>query len=413
MKRIVVSILALLILLAFPGCAQEEVPEVPTEPEPGESILWETMPSLTYGVMESEKLETLPWYSGRAESSGRANQWAETKDGFYLGFDSQLFYADKNNMFNWVPVCSKPNCSHPQGSPRCNGYIGVNRFILLNNSIHFLAIMSHFKELTRSELNDFALFSKSLNGSDMQFETHIELNNSTDGSVISGSLIGPYWVHRRVLLNPDGSYSDATYCYDLRSSNLTIWHDKNSDERSMVLSPSRSDELYGDYAVLHNIPERDYYRIEDGKPIATHAIAYVQRGDYLSGNVLRQFRTNDGYYDINLETGEEVFLAEPRLENSVSLIVLPNCVIESTIGSAEHPNGVPHMMAIFDGESWLQVKLPPELENRVFTEELLRIATVASDRVFVMVGRTVFQYTLYQIRLDQEDLVMEYVYEMR
>ena len=142
MKRIVASILALLILLAFPGCAQEEVPEVPTEPEPGESILWETMPSLTYGVMESEKLEVRPWYNGRAEAAGRSNQWAETKEGYYVGFNSQLWYADKTDLRNWIPVCSKPNCSHDESNTSCNAYLGGSaNFLIRDGRIFFCAHM--------------------------------------------------------------------------------------------------------------------------------------------------------------------------------------------------------------------------------------------------------------------------------
>ena len=139
MKRIVASILALLILLAFPGCAQEEVPEVPSEPEPSESLIWEKMPALTYGVMEHEKLEVLPWYSGRTEATG-SYQWAETKDGYYR-LDTESFllsYADKADLQTWLPVCGKPNCRHHANTLTCNAVMRYGTFFLREGKLYFV-----------------------------------------------------------------------------------------------------------------------------------------------------------------------------------------------------------------------------------------------------------------------------------
>jgi len=101
MKRTVSILLVMLMTLAMlAGCA-EEIPETPTEPQPGESLVWETMPKLTYGVMEYEKLEMLPWYNGRAEATG-SYRWAETAQGYYrLNTENMvLTYADKADLQN-------------------------------------------------------------------------------------------------------------------------------------------------------------------------------------------------------------------------------------------------------------------------------------------------------------------------
>ena len=423
MKRTIAFLLTLVMIFGLLSGCTDEVPEVPTEPDPSDSQSWETMPQLTYGVMEYEKLEVLPWYSGRAEVSGRSNQWAETKEGYYVGFNSQLWYADKTDLQNWIPVCSKPNCSHSDVSTSCNAYIGGSaNFAIIKGRIYFCAHMVDHKELTRSESWDLALFSRALDGSDMRFETHIEGDTSATGYMQESYFVGPYWMYHRVLLNADGSYTGTVYRYDMRDGSITTWYEQTYEDGQMRwIAPARYAELYGDYAVENTYLGMDYFQITEGEPVATHVVDHPKEGtflsgsnsgDYLSGNVLRQFRTNDGYYDIDLESGEEVFLAEPRLENSVSFIVLPNCIIETTMGRSAQPKGARQAMEFFDGETWRQVKLPPELEEQYSIYKPLMIATVASDRIFLMIGSP-FRYTLYQIRLDQEELVMEYVADMR
>ena len=141
MKRLLSGLVSILLLLSLlPGCA-EEAPVTPTEPEPAESRLWETMPQLTYGVMEYEKLEVLPWYSGRTEATG-SYQWAETRDGYYrLDTESLLLsYADKAILKNWLPVCGKPNCRHHANTLTCNAVMRYGTFLLRDgNSILWIS----------------------------------------------------------------------------------------------------------------------------------------------------------------------------------------------------------------------------------------------------------------------------------
>ena len=75
------------------------------------SEVWKEMPTLTYGILESDPLEVLPWNSGRCEAS--VNYFmAETELGYYLLFKTYLYYADKSNLSNWTPVCNRPDCKH-------------------------------------------------------------------------------------------------------------------------------------------------------------------------------------------------------------------------------------------------------------------------------------------------------------
>ena len=94
MKRFLIGLSAILLLLTvFSGCDAEE-----KAPAPIGSAVWETMPQLTYGTMEYEKLAILPWNSGRCEATSY-DTLAETNQGFYLiDASNRLLYADKADL---------------------------------------------------------------------------------------------------------------------------------------------------------------------------------------------------------------------------------------------------------------------------------------------------------------------------
>ena len=67
---------------------------------------------------------------------------------------------------------------------------------------------------------------------------------------------------------------------------------------------------------------------------------------------------------------------------------LPNCIIETTVCSSQHPDGTPHAMVLYDGSSWRDVQLPSELLHATYSDfdpeqaMGLDVACVTSDRVF-------------------------------
>ena len=52
---------------------------------------------------------------------------AETEDGYFLASDRMLYYADKDNLEEWVVVCNKPDCNHRD--EKCNGFLQLNTTI--------------------------------------------------------------------------------------------------------------------------------------------------------------------------------------------------------------------------------------------------------------------------------------------
>lgn len=112
---------------------------------------------------------------------------------------------------------------------------------------------------------------------------------------------------------------------------------------------------------------------------------------------------------MNLDTKEEVKIADARLANSDAMIELPNCIVESTLFNNAHdqlPEGANHSMVFFDGQKWRPVELPVELQESK-KGKYLNLACVTSDSVF-------FQYTenrkihLYRIPIGDGELHLEY-----
>jgi hypothetical protein len=145
-------------------------------------------------------------------------------------------------------------------------------------------------------------------------------------------------------------------------------------------------------------------------------------GAYYAGNTLRYFKQNVGYFDIRLDTGEEVFLTETRLQNSIAAVLLPNLIVESTLLSSlsikTRIPGMEHFMEVFDGQQWHSVKLPEDI-HYASMGTFFYLFGVTSDAVWltqlqsetVRVNGTDQQYWdshLYRIDLDADEWTLEY-----
>ena len=414
MKRFLSGLISILLLLTMlPGCAEEKAPA------PIGSQVWEIMPQLTYGVMEYEKLQILPWNSGRAEATS-FYRLAETESGFYSFFETpRLEYADKGDLQVWVPVCSDADCTHQQGG-QCSAQMGTDSFVIRNGRIYF----TYFGSLPEvySGPSDCFLISIAPNGSDRRFEFTFDEDYPATVAQSGALLTGTHWYRNVVALNQDGSYT--AYCYRVGNEGtaepvqVENWENPRSSLNSNWLL-----KLYGD-AVVHNgvlSADRNLYSRVSGEEaeILDTSVLPVKFA-YLSGDTLRFFRTNDGYYDMNIKTGEEVKLAEPQLENSFANIVLPNCILESTLmtyladsNTKGLPEGEVHAMRLFDGAVWRDVALPAELQN-ADAKTFVMVLSVASDCV-ILYSRNMATYNVnriteyYIIDLTADELTAEHM----
>ena len=70
---------------------------------------------------------------------------AETDLGFYSLFAGYLYYADKSDLTKWLPVCSKPNCTHDLESPDCDANMSGSGFQLYHDRIYFCDSYGFYK----------------------------------------------------------------------------------------------------------------------------------------------------------------------------------------------------------------------------------------------------------------------------
>lgn len=91
MKKIYAVVLSALLSLSLAGCQQ---PEASTQKGPADSSLC---------------------------ANTSAYLMAETEGGFYYSTGNILYYADQENLTEWVPVCSRPDCSHNGPLPGLSG----------------------------------------------------------------------------------------------------------------------------------------------------------------------------------------------------------------------------------------------------------------------------------------------------
>ena len=380
MKRIGAYILAVLLLVSMAGCGEE----VDTK-ERGSEVWTEGLP-LTWGQLESDKLTVLPWDSGRCEATAKYHM-AETRDGFYVAGDRRLLYADKVDLTHWVLVCGKPNCNHQSmyswsmGEIMCDAEIGYRTFYIKDDRIWTNLYLDNRYGIAHEGRQ--ALVSMSPTCTDRRLEVSdaeiledmVTANHSTD------FLMPWIWLYSLEDIKQDGSV--VCYCFRHTDAGWEEYFQMPNDTGASGIGAFSPRYLCGDFAVDNytvSAVDGDFIRfLEEGYEI----ISIPGNIGYLSGDIFRYYKPGDGYYDFNIRTREEVKLADARMENGHAQLILPNCIVESTLlGSASFNTRIPdmeHTMEIFDGQQWNQVTLPPELlANR---NRQLSVLSVTSDSI--------------------------------
>ena len=405
-KRIMWSILFLMLIL-LSGCGRKE---------PITTAAWAEMPPLTYGQLSHEKLDVLPWNSGRCETTS-LSAMAETEAGFYFVFHRWLYYADKANPENWIVVCSDPTCTHYE---ECSAVISSGRFMISGDSVIYEASPGSIP-VGKIKGNGYLLASKNLNGTFRKTEYVLE-DMLTSGRSVTGSLLLPdRWLCQKYELTPEGQLSGQLYNVTQKGVQLIGTLD---DFDILNTPPALVDVAYqfalnGDRYFTSGILDstgKKIFGFSNDQLTEVDISGLTLRGSYISGKTLRFFRENEGYFDRDLESGEEVFLAPAQMENSYSTILLPNCILESTMllpaSTRTRSLGAENKLSFFDGEAWHDVELPEELKH-AGKETFLTPLTVTSRSIVLCCMKpasptSVYTAQMYQISLDAEQKDLEY-----
>ena len=325
MKKTICVLLALLMAaLPLAGCAQPE-----QESEPVSSLAWE-VPQLNYGVLEYEKLSVLPWYSGRTEATS-FNTYAESKTGFYTNWGSSWYlrYAEKTDLTNWVRVCNNPSCTHR--NVRCGSRIDGSTFAIHDGKIYTIVSPSTISDYVPTNSMDH-IFSSNLDGTDRISVMEAPWPDTS----ATARQIGVYMTKDGILfnltvMNPDGTFTHYLHLTNENGTFLVRKVDLGEDQYATRTGQLSFGAIFGDTVLEEGDRMFDelmgHYRIagDSIEKLNTDHLPYI--GMYVSGNTARYFRQNDGYYDYDLTTGQEVKVADAQLTDSCANIVLPNSII--------------------------------------------------------------------------------------
>ena len=403
MKRYICLLLAMLFLLA--GCQVEE-------PKPTEPV--DTEPVLVPGTMESGLLMADPgnYYRSIADGNG---DFLEIESGYYYMSSSLLYYADKNNLEKWLLVCNDPACDH--NVPTCSAGRAFNNFFGWDGRIYFINSLDLYPHLYDLDPNALAigLMSMAYDGQDVQLEHVSDLAiaaKSRYGGAFSAAMFEDSYIIYTDTFEPDGTYTPRLIRIDSATGEGTVLFEQNETREytfgRLVQNGNSWRGINGDPVLVTDYNNIDYwnwfYWFHEGKPIAVDGENLPTWGSYLSGSTLRLYRKNDGYYDRDMLTGEEIKLADTQLADASARIIQPNCILEWN--SQE--------MRLFDGKRWRPITIPEEVLNSMEDYSLWPMA-LCSDRIlFRLSRRDVPDYgpRLYSVMLTDGELNMAYTGKM-
>ena len=387
----------------------------------GASLPEHDRPPLAAALLLTEPLTVADWNSKRCEITSGC-QYGEVESGFYGSVGYSLGFAERHNLDDWMVVCPNLDCLHFMEPGGCPSVVDGN-FILRDNRIYYPGVHrqyeTYWNQLLGVETFRF-LASVNLDGTDTRLEhtfstAGISLTNGYRGSMYVSS---EYAICSRSTLNDQGFYDVYVFVLDESGEHIVCNKKLESAPPASGLAWSVVHNTFGErmffYKVDNSTSTSPHILTEDYQVKELNIDGLPEEGAYLSDNIYRCFRANDGYYDVNLETREETKLEEAQLENSHAFVVLPNCILESTLmGYTSLPmqsSVQQNAMKLFDGQRWWDVELPEELLE--VKGKYLDVEAVTSDRILFCLRDEAdpmnLGHVLYQIFLGTDRPVMEY-----
>ena len=406
-------LLLIFFLLFVTGCAEEDAH--PVYPKP----------TFTPGTLESDLLTVEPGNFDRANYTNRGRTFLEIDTGYYYCQDG-LFYCEENDLETWYYVCDDPDCNHSSsfvGNNRCSAFICNGTYWYSDGRIYFTNIAQIDPSFDRDAPNAVALFSMEENGNDLRVEHSYQgLTTAGSGSFNIDCYVGG-WLYAGQALQPDGKYLCRVIWMEMGGKE-TILFEKTFDEMvpDYSLTGLNQWSLFGDLSIgseAFSYTETGINTIcwfQNGEPVFTDASEIPLEGGYLSGSIVRCFVPGDGYYDIDLLTGERTRLENAQLPQSKAMILQPNCIIEATLLDRE-TTAQTHEMRFFDGQQWHAVELPEELQHAT-PDSFFAVQALTSDRVVFQIIKPGSQgnawdrdatVIFYCMKLDAETYTVEYM----
>lgn len=342
---------------------------------------------------------------------------AETEDGIYTSFLGHLYYADKDNLSTWTPVCNKPNCDHSLKALACDARISGGGFYLHQGRIYYCDSDSN-----HGGSYDLLILSISPSGGDRKIEHTISFPSQEHVMQWRNCYLADRMLLFCACMDESGTFHNYVIQVTPEGDQI-LAEGRTENMPSFLGTVTASEKVGGDTAVLYRLDSDNggfgtmlYRFTESGLvPIADTAnlglgnlVNCDMTGAYLTGDILQVYRPNDGYYDINLITGVQTKTMDAQMEDSWGWHLTDQYILESPVlfnrpeQRLEIQAG-PHSMLLYDGETWKPVTLPEEIAQISGTNRLFPNC-VTSDRViFTLEDHANCKLSLYYLTLVQEN----------
>lgn len=223
-------------------------------------------------------------------------------------------------------------------------------------------------------------------------------------------------------MKEDGTFDKKIYRIDENVEKILFHTTVDEKEHGYTASANEFTYTDGDDAIFTAFLTGDMtmlYRAAGDQLEEIGSVAGLDiYGAYLRGSTLLTFLPGEGYYTIDIATGEQVKAADRQLSSGWGFVFQPNCILETTVpigwrGSGPASQGGEGLeMVLYDGTSWRPVTLPQELgelEEGDYVEPL----TLASDRILFSLHReTGHSCRIYQLPLQGDSLEVVFCAEI-
>lgn len=347
----------------------------------------------------------------RCARTSRGNM-LETKNGYYLIYNSILFYADKSDLTLWVPVCAKPDCAHDD----FNCYaVDIDAIWLAGDRLYGAT------DATKGEIKELGL-----DGSIQEVVYTEPFLDSSSGKIITSASRWDSYCLLTTFLETDGTWTNSILLMQGDSSRVLFsksYPEQTSMDLFAAVSNTRS-SIRGDYVFCSRILldgaedtdvedwiSRDndrYYQVcADTIREITPRVTSDIYGAYIEADSLYHFHPNDGFYYMDLSTGQEAKVADAAYADSYGYSIDGCLMVEMTMGVPGIASTADQArLRYFDGKDWHEVKIPETWQGAYE----FNLIAATSDRIFFTVRNTDVSNsetttTLYSVMLGEDEVV--------
>lgn len=422
MKKLICCLLVLSMLIPIYGCSENETGA--TDAGSGDTITNASgitfhsdypyttyeKPTFTPGMLESDLLTV---QNGNYARTSRTTDgtFLEYGSGYYFLDGTVLYISDFADLTSWIPVCDNPDCKHIHGSSSCSAQTG---YVYMNDEyrLFFIARPYNYKYLlgdifVNGSLPMFMLVSMDLTGNDLKMEHIFEDSGRHASRSAGGSALTSTGYFAMVIdFETDGSTACRMYLADKN------YGAKELNEFNSSVEGGRRYGVFGEsiFKVAAN-DTTNYAWMHDGVLTEVDLGNTPTQGGFWEGDTLRFYRTNDGYYDMDVVTGEEVKIADAQVDDAAAWIIEPNCILETTLFESmdadQRASVRTHTMKLFDGQAWHDVTLPDDIASG---RTRVEFQALTSDSIILRNpdgGSS--NVTFYRIALEQETYTLEQI----